>query len=84
MGKGILGLCKEKALHRAAHAPLHYARRPEPAPSHGSRKALNLLTDLLTSKPEALRDSWRHRRFGQSIEKLPKLNVAGSSPVTRF
>jgi hypothetical protein len=54
MGKGILGLCKEKALHRAAHAPLHNARRPEPAPSHGSRKALNLLTDLLTSKPEGI------------------------------
>ena len=45
---------------------------------------LKLLTDLLTSKPEALRDSQRHRQFGQSIEKLPKLNVAGSSPVTRF
>ena len=23
-------------------------------------------------------------RFGQSTEKLPKLNVAGSNPVTRF
>ena len=43
-----------------------------------------LLIDLLTSKPEALRDSQLHRQFGQSIEKLPKLNVAGSSPVTRF
>jgi hypothetical protein len=43
-----------------------------------------LLTDLLTSKPEALRDSQRHRQFGQSIEKLPKLNVAGSNPVTRL
>jgi hypothetical protein len=43
-----------------------------------------LLTDLLTSKPEALRDSQRYRQFGQSIEKLPKLNVAGSNPVTRL
>ena len=44
----------------------------------------NLLTDLLTSKPEGLRDSLQRRQFGQSIEKLPKLNVAGSNPVTRF
>jgi len=26
----------------------------------------------------------QHRRFSRSIEKPPKLNVAGSSPVTRF
>jgi hypothetical protein len=44
----------------------------------------NLLTDLLTSKPESLRDSGQHKQFGQSIEKLPKLNVAGPNPVTRF
>ena len=43
-----------------------------------------LLTDLLTSKPEGIGDPQRRKRFGRSIEKLPKLNVAGSSPVTRF
>jgi hypothetical protein len=44
----------------------------------------NFLTDLLTAKPAGLGDSRERSQFGESIEKLPKLNVAGSNPVTRF
>jgi hypothetical protein len=54
MGKGILGLRKENALHRAAHAPSPYVRRLQLAPSHDRGEGQNLLTDLLTSKPEGL------------------------------
>ena len=40
--------------------------------------------NLVTSKPEGSSDSWRCKQFGQSIEKPPKRNVAGSRPVTQF
>ena len=54
MDKGMLGLRKKNALHRAAHAPSPYARLLQPAPSHNRGEGQNLLTDLLTSKPEGI------------------------------
>jgi hypothetical protein len=50
MGKGILGLRKENALHRAAHTPLPYVRRLQLVPFHNRGEGQN----FLASKPEGI------------------------------
>jgi hypothetical protein len=52
LDEGLLAMRKENAIHRPAHASQPYFRRLQPAPSHNKGEGPNLLTDLLTSKPE--------------------------------